>query len=183
MLTTAATARNIRLIVETIIMSHTGIPYHVEHKAGCTRHAPCAFFGRMRLISWRHVLFWCVWYGLRSSKSESEQWVWCVNIETGSYSNADHTRRIRKGRDVTKSNACAQKTHRTHAVSIQFNAQGRQPHHGFSLLMSVRVQSIIPEYFVLGKTSEGPSQIQWLLVDQPQKYLRHYKIPDFFAGK
>jgi len=26
---------------------------------------------RMRLISWRHVLFWCVWYGLRSSTSES----------------------------------------------------------------------------------------------------------------
>jgi len=25
-----------------------------------------------------------VWYGLRSSKSESEQWVWCINIETGS---------------------------------------------------------------------------------------------------
>jgi len=38
----------------------------------------------MRLISWRHVLFWCVWYGLRSSKSESKQWVWCVNIDTGS---------------------------------------------------------------------------------------------------
>ena len=38
----------------------------------------------MRLISWRHVLFWCVWYGLRSSRSESEQWVWCVNIETSS---------------------------------------------------------------------------------------------------
>ena len=34
-------------------------------------------------------------------------------------SNADHTRRIRKGRDVTKSDACAQKTHRTHAVCIQ----------------------------------------------------------------
>ena len=29
-------------------------------KAGCPRHASCAFFGRMRLISWRHVLFWCV---------------------------------------------------------------------------------------------------------------------------
>ena len=36
----------------------------------------------MRLISWRHVLFWCIWYGLCSSKSESEQWVWRVNIET-----------------------------------------------------------------------------------------------------
>ena len=32
------------------------------------------------------------------------------------YSNADHTRRITKGRDVTKSDACAQKTHRTHSV-------------------------------------------------------------------
>jgi len=53
-------------------------------KSVCTRHASCALFGRMCLISWRHVLFWCVWYGLRSSRSESEQWVWCVNIETGS---------------------------------------------------------------------------------------------------
>ena len=35
------------------------------------------------------------------------------------YSNADHTRRIGKGRDVTKSDACAQKTHRTHAMCIQ----------------------------------------------------------------
>jgi len=35
------------------------------------------------------------------------------------YSNADHTRRIRKGCNVTKSDACAQKTHRTHPVCIQ----------------------------------------------------------------
>jgi len=34
------------------------------------------------------------------------------------YSNADHTRCIRKGRDATKSDACAKKTHRTHAVCI-----------------------------------------------------------------
>jgi len=34
------------------------------------------------------------------------------------YSNADHTRRIKKGRDVTKSDACDQKTQRTHAVCI-----------------------------------------------------------------
>ena len=52
------------------------------------------------------------------SKSESKQWVWRVSIETGSYSNADHTRRIRKGRDVTKSDACAQKTHRARASSF-----------------------------------------------------------------
>jgi len=31
--TAAATARNIRLIVETIITSHTSIAYHVEHIA------------------------------------------------------------------------------------------------------------------------------------------------------
>ena len=37
-------------------------------KARCTRHASSAFVGRM-LISWRHVLFWCVWYGLRSSRT------------------------------------------------------------------------------------------------------------------
>ena len=33
MITTAATARNIGLIVETIIMSHTDIAYHVEYHA------------------------------------------------------------------------------------------------------------------------------------------------------
>jgi len=44
--------------------------YGTSHKAGCTRHASYAFLGRMCLISWRHVLFWYVWYGLRSSKSE-----------------------------------------------------------------------------------------------------------------
>jgi len=31
--TAAATARNIRLIVETIIASHTSIAYHVKHIA------------------------------------------------------------------------------------------------------------------------------------------------------
>jgi len=31
------------------------------NKAVCTRHASYAVFERMRLISWRHVLFWCVW--------------------------------------------------------------------------------------------------------------------------
>jgi len=35
------------------------------------------------------------------------------------YSNADHARRIRKGRDLKKSDACAQKTHSTHALGIQ----------------------------------------------------------------
>jgi len=30
-ITAAGTARNIRLIAETIITSHTGIVYHVEH--------------------------------------------------------------------------------------------------------------------------------------------------------
>jgi len=34
------------------------------------------------------------------------------------YSNADHPKRIRKGRDVTKSDACAPKTKRTHSVCI-----------------------------------------------------------------
>ena len=33
MITAAATAPNIRLIVETIIASHTGIAYHVEQNA------------------------------------------------------------------------------------------------------------------------------------------------------
>jgi len=38
-------------------------------KAVCTRHASHAFYERMRLISWRHVLFWYVWHGLRSSRT------------------------------------------------------------------------------------------------------------------
>jgi len=39
MLTTAATVRNIRLIVETIIASHTDIACHFEHNAeGTPRH-------------------------------------------------------------------------------------------------------------------------------------------------
>jgi len=42
-----------------------------NNQAGCTRHASCALFGHICLISWRHVLFWCVWYDLRSSKSEA----------------------------------------------------------------------------------------------------------------
>jgi len=66
---------------------------------------PVRFLGA---CDWFRGITWCVWYGLRSSRSESEQWVWCVNIEAGSYSNADHTRRIRIGRDVTKSDARAQ---------------------------------------------------------------------------
>ena len=33
MITAAATARNIGLIVETIIASHTGVTYRVEHNA------------------------------------------------------------------------------------------------------------------------------------------------------
>jgi len=42
MITTAATAGNIRLIVETIIASHTGIAYHVEHNSW--RHATATGF-------------------------------------------------------------------------------------------------------------------------------------------
>jgi len=55
------------------------VAYHLEpaitsfplciNKAVCTRHASYAVFERMRLISWRHVLFWCVWYRLLSSRT------------------------------------------------------------------------------------------------------------------
>jgi len=38
MKTRTATARDIRLIVETIITSHTGIAYHLEHNAQGTPH-------------------------------------------------------------------------------------------------------------------------------------------------
>jgi len=91
-------------------------------KAGCTRHESYAFFERMRLVSWRHVLSWCVWYGLRSSRNLFLYWRIKLTALTHFYSNADHTRCIKKGRDVTKSDACAQKTHRTHAVCIQFKS-------------------------------------------------------------
>jgi len=55
-------------------------------------------------ISWRQVLFWCVWYGLRSSRSESEQWVWCVNIETGSSSTRTQTIPDASEKDLTSRN-------------------------------------------------------------------------------
>ena len=35
----------------------------------CTRHASCVICGLMRLSLWSHVLFWCVWYRLRSSRT------------------------------------------------------------------------------------------------------------------
>ena len=51
------------------------------------------------------------------------KWVRAANLmrqcRNRFYSNAGHTRRIRKGRDVTKSYTCTQKTHRTHVVCIQ----------------------------------------------------------------
>jgi len=37
MITSAATMRNIELIIETIIMSHMGISYYVEHNAQGTQ--------------------------------------------------------------------------------------------------------------------------------------------------
>jgi len=38
MITTAATAGNIGLIVETIITSHTGMAYLVEYQVDCARY-------------------------------------------------------------------------------------------------------------------------------------------------
>jgi len=71
----------------------------------------------------------CAWFRDVTSFSDVSGMV-CVRVEpvsilthqTHFHSNADHTRRIRKGCDVTKSDACAQKTHRTHAVCIQLEA-------------------------------------------------------------
>jgi len=34
-----------------------------------SRASSCAFFWRMRVISWLRFLFWCVAYGLRSSRT------------------------------------------------------------------------------------------------------------------
>ena len=127
-----------------------------QPKAGCTRHASYAFFERMRLISWRHVLFWCVWYGLRSSRNLFLYWRIRLTALTHFYSNADHTRRIRKGRDVTKSDACAQKTRRTHAVcihlnficSIRKNTEWSR-HHRLQYYFSVIFSSFAREYLII----------------------------------
>ena len=54
-----------------------------------------------------------------SSRNLFLYWRFRLTALTHFYSNTDHTWRIRKGRDVRKSDACAQKTHRTHAVCIQ----------------------------------------------------------------
>jgi len=48
MTTTAGNARNIRLIVETIITSHTGIAYHVEYNDEST--PPHRGFGLLIII-------------------------------------------------------------------------------------------------------------------------------------
>jgi len=53
---------------EVIVQFHL-VASLCRSKATCTRHATSAFFGCIRLISWRHVLFWCIWYGLRSSST------------------------------------------------------------------------------------------------------------------
>ena len=49
--------------------------------------SPVRFFERMRLILWRHVLFWCVWYGLRSSRTcfyidASDSLLWLTSTRT-----------------------------------------------------------------------------------------------------
>jgi len=49
-------------------------PISGRTKARCTRQASYAFFERMRLISWRHVLFWCVWCGLHSNRNLFLYW-------------------------------------------------------------------------------------------------------------
>jgi len=54
MTTTAGNARNIRLIVETIITSHTGIAYHVEYNDEST--PPHRGFGLLIII--QNVRWW-----------------------------------------------------------------------------------------------------------------------------
>jgi len=71
----------------------------------------------LKALSCMHTA--CVWCGLRSSRTCFYNWRIRLTALLHFYSNADHTRRIRKGPDVTKSDACAQKTHSTHAVCIQ----------------------------------------------------------------
>jgi len=69
----------------------------------------------------------CVWFRdsrpflIRLVWSASESWRIRLSALTHFYWNADHTRCIRKGLDVTKSDACSQKTHRMHAVCIQLD--------------------------------------------------------------
>jgi len=78
MITTAATAYNIQLIAGTILMSHTGIAYHVEHNAqgtgphhdfnllisvGCTYieyYPACIVLGNMSYYLWTSRRNLCV---------------------------------------------------------------------------------------------------------------------------
>ena len=68
----------------------------------------------------------CVWFRDVMSFSDASGMV-CVRVKVSLmcpygnrlYSNAHHTRRIRKGRDITKLDPCAQKTHWTHSACIQ----------------------------------------------------------------
>jgi len=56
-ITTAATARNIPLIVETITASHAGIAYHVEHNAHGT--PPHHGFSLLISVECACVEQWC----------------------------------------------------------------------------------------------------------------------------
>jgi len=51
-------------------------------------------------------------------EKQDQVWAKIFCIPKNMYSRTPMTRRIRKGRDVTKSDACAQRTHRTHVVCI-----------------------------------------------------------------
>ena len=59
----AATERNIRLIVETIIMSHTGITYRIEHNAQGT--LPHHGFSLLISVAYtcveHHSCVYCTW--------------------------------------------------------------------------------------------------------------------------
>ena len=77
----------------------------------------CVFWAHASdLVTSRRFLMCLVWSAFE------QKWVRAVSLmrqyRNRFCSNADHTKRIRKGCGVTKSDACAQKTHRTHAVCI-----------------------------------------------------------------
>jgi len=76
---------------------------------------------------------------------DAESIYWCIRLTalTHFYSNSDHTRCIRKGLGVTKSDACAQKMHTMHAVFIQLKCVNPHLAHFFYWHIAYMSQSAL----------------------------------------
>jgi len=58
---------------------------------------------------------------------------------------------------------------------VEHNAQGTSPHHGFSLLINIECALSLCVQYPVGCLDDITFQIEWLLMDQSQKSLRHFK--------